>query len=44
MTSQRKKKPFFGYKKTEFFKVKNRTFPKGLTRGFGQFVYVDLVK
>ena len=48
MTSQRKKKPFLTIKNRIFQSLKNHTFPKGLTHGFGQkmpfFVYVDLVK
>ena len=31
-----KEKPFFGYKNRIFQSLKNRTFPKGLTHGFGQ--------
>ena len=48
MTSQRKKKPFLTIKNRIFQSLKNHTFPKRLTHGFGQkmpfFVYVDLVK
>ena len=48
MTSQRKKKPFLTMENRIFQSLKNRTFPKELTHGFGQkmsfFVYVDLVK
>ena len=43
MTSQRKKKPFLGYKKQNFSKSKKSHFSKGVNPWFWTIVYVDLV-